>query len=109
MSSASTLRPDWRSFTLRRPAITVGRRGRQRRPQANQWCRKIAPVRADLCTDSKLPSNDMSRPPYLLHSLRLGMRRYARDDVEALRAAFADRYGAKIYGVNDDAKYQSDI
>lgn len=39
----------------------------------------------------------MPRQPYLLQTRRLGMRRFALDDAEALRAVFADPYAAKFY------------
>ena len=39
----------------------------------------------------------MPRQPYVLQTQRLGMRRYAAEEVEALRAVFADPYAAKFY------------
>lgn len=49
----------------------------------------------------------MSHPPYLLQTRRLGMRRYARDDVRALGAVFADPYAAKFYPAMDSANLAS--
>lgn len=45
----------------------------------------------------------MSHRPYVLQSERLGLRRYAADDVEALRAVFADPYAAQFYPAMSEA------
>jgi RimJ/RimL family protein N-acetyltransferase len=39
----------------------------------------------------------MPRQPYILQTQRLGMRRYATTDEDALRAVFADPYAATFY------------
>jgi [ribosomal protein S5]-alanine N-acetyltransferase len=39
----------------------------------------------------------MSPPRYVIQTRRLGMRRYVADDLEALRAVFADPYATKFY------------